>query len=292
MELRTLHYFLTVAQEQNITHAAQKLHMSQPPLSRQLHQLEEELGVTLFIRGKRKIELTDEGRYLMQQARYILNMAYYTAAELSLMKNCEAKGTLLLGVTETCSASVLPTVLPQFQQKYSKIKFDILCESSNEIIQKLEEGVLDIGIIREPFEMSTLETHFLKKEKWIVAVGKEHSLANCEVVTLEDICREPLFVPSRSPVFDEICQWFSENIDQPNVIGRYNQISSVLPLIAKNMGVCICPESVEQYADHQHIAYRYFQNKERASKLYMVRQKNKILPAAARFFWDYMCQIF
>lgn len=75
MELRTLHYFLTVAQEQNITHAAQKLHMSQPPLSRQLHQLEEELGVTLFIRGKRKIELTDEGRYLMQQARYILNMA-------------------------------------------------------------------------------------------------------------------------------------------------------------------------------------------------------------------------
>lgn len=292
MELRTLRYFLTVAQEQNITHAAQKLHMSQPPLSRQLQQLEEELGVTLFIRGKRKIELTDEGRYLMQQARYILNMADYTAAELSLMQNCEAKGTLLLGVTETSSASVLPIVLPPFHQRYSKIEYDILCESSNEIIQKLEEGIIDIGFIREPFELSNLEAHFLKREKWIVAVGIDHSLADYDVVTLEDICKEPLFIPSRSPVFDEICNWFSENAEKPNVIGRYNQISSILPLIAKNMGVCICPESVKQYADHQQIAYRYFQNKDRASKLYMVRQKNKILPAAARFFWDYVCQIF
>lgn len=292
MELRTLRYFLTVAQEQNITHAAQKLHMSQPPLSRQLQQLEEELGVTLFIRGKRKIELTDEGRYLMQQARYILNMADYTAAELSLMQNCEAKGTLLLGVTETSSASVLPIVLPQFHQRYSKIEYDILCESSNEIIQKLEEGIIDIGFIREPFELSNLEAHFLKSEKWIVAVGIDHSLADYDVVTLEDICKEPLFIPSRSPVFDEICNWFSENTEKPNVIGRYNQISSILPLIAKNMGVCICHESVKQYADHQQIAYRYFQNKDRASKLYMVRQKNKILPAAARFFWDYVCQIF
>lgn len=289
MELRLLYNFLKVAEEQNITHVAEKLHMSQPPLSRQLNQLEEELGVILFTRGKRKMELTEEGKYLVQQARYILNMVNHTETELSLMKTQEAKGTLLIGVTETCSASVLPVVLPQFKQKYPQIRYDILCESSTEITRKLEEGLLDIGIIREPMELSKLDIRFLKKEGWIVAVAKEHPLAEQKSVTLKDISKEPLFIPSRSSLFEEISNWFSANMGQPFVIGTYNQVASVLPLIAKNMGVCICPESVEQYADHDKIAYLHLQNHDYVSSLYMMKLKNKMLPAAARLFWDFMC---
>lgn len=289
MELRTLKYFLMVAKEQNITHAARKLHMSQPPLSRQLSQLEEELGVTLFLRGKRKIELTDEGKYLMQQARYILDMADYTAAELSQMQQREAKGTLLIGVTETCSASILPVVLPLFRQKYPKIGYDILCENSNEICRQLEEGILDIGIIRDPLDMSKFETQFLKKETWVVAVSKENHLAERKSVKMDEICSEPLFIPSRQPICDEICRWFSANSGQLNIMGKYNQVASVLPLIAENMGVCICPESVERYADHQRIAYLYLENQESTSLLYMIKQRSKMLPAAAKVFWNFLC---
>lgn len=289
MELRTLHYFLTVAEELNITHAAEKLHMSQPPLSRQLSQLEEELGVTLFLRGKRKMELTEEGKYLVQQARYILNMAAHTAAQLSQMQQREVKGTLLLGVTETCSASTLPAVLPLFLQKYPQITYDILCGNSNEICRKLEEGILDIGIIRDPLDLSKFESHFLKKESWIAIVGKAHPLAGRATVTVEQICGEPLFIPSRPPLYDEICGWFSEKTGEVHVLGKYNQVASVLPLIAANMGVGICPESVDRYADCQRISCLKLVEPERASRLYMVRLRNKLLPASAKAFWDVIC---
>lgn len=138
-------------------------------------------------------------------------------------------------------------------------------------------------------ELSKLDTQFLKKERWIVAVAKEHPLAERESVTLKDISEEPLFIPSRSSLFEEISQWFLANMGQPFVIGTYNQVASVLPLIAKNMGVCICPESVEQYADHDKISYLHLQNHDYISRLYMMKLKNKMLPAAARLFWDFMC---
>lgn len=288
MELRTLNYFLTVAEELNITHAARKLHMSQPPLSRQLAQLEEELGVTLFIRGKRKIELTEEGKYLMQQARYILNMASHTAAQLSQMQPGEAKGTLLLGVTETCSASTLPAVLPSFLKKYPQITYEILCGNSNEICRKLEEGILDIGIIRDPLELSKFEAHFLKKESWIAIVGREHPLAGRREIQVEELFEEPLFIPSRQPLYDEICGWFSEKAGEIRVLGKYNQVASVLPLIMANMGVGICPESVDKYADCQRISCLKLTKPERASRLYMVRMRNKLLPASARVFWEFI----
>ena len=99
-----------------------------------------------------------------------------------------------------------------------EIRYDILCESSTEISRKLEEGLLDIGIIREPMELSKLDTQFLKKEGWIVAVAKEHPLAECESVVLKDISEEPLFIPSRSSLFEEISQWFSVNMGQPFVV--------------------------------------------------------------------------
>lgn len=292
MELRTLQYFLTVAEEQNITRAAERLHMSQPPLSRQLSQLEAELGVTLFRRGKRKTELTEEGKYLVQQARSILNMAAYTEMELQHMQNSEARGTLLLGVTDTCGFSILPSVLPEFRQKYPKIGYDILCEGSSEIMRKLDEGLLDVGIIREPFETLRLEVHYLKKGSWVVLVSNANLLARRSSVSLADICAEPLFVPSRSPIFEEICSWFTESQLEPNIIGMYSQTSGILPLIAENMGICICPESAGQYADGRKLSVIPLENKEKASKIYMVREKHKIPSAAARLFWNHMKELF
>ena len=200
MELRTLKYFLTVASELNITKAARKLNISQPPLSRQLSLLEEELGVQLFVRGKRRIQLTEEGKYLAQQAEHILNLAEHTAQQLEEMKQQTVKGTLLLGVTETCSASVLPAILPDFKTFYPQISYDIWCGNSNDVCRRIKEGITDIGIIRAPLDEQNFETVFLKTETWIAIVSRQHPLAGQTGVSLERLSREPLFIPSRQPL--------------------------------------------------------------------------------------------
>lgn len=287
MELRTLRYFLTVAEEKNITHAAQKLNISQPPLSRQLSQLEEELGVALFIRGKRHIQLTEEGKYLAQQAQHILNMAEQTRQQLTEMKGQEVKGMLLLGVTETCSASILPSVLPQFRARFPQVSYDIWCGSSSDIGQRIEQGILDIGIIREPLSMENFEARYLADEAWIAITGKAHPLAASRSVTLEQLCREPLFIPSRQPLQNEIHNWLATLSGSYEIAGMYNQISSIIPLITGNMGVAICPESVKKYTDDRLLSYLNIRKPKLITGLYMIAARSRLKTPAAKAFWEY-----
>lgn len=288
MELRTLKYFLAVATELNITHAAQKLNISQPPLSRQLAQLEEELGVKLFIRGKRRIQLTEEGKYLAQQAENILNMAEHTTQQLVQMQNNTVRGTLALGVTETCSANILSAILPEFSKQHPMISYDIWSGSTNDVCQRIEQGVADIGIVRDPPELSSFDSLYLRDEVWITVVGHSHPLAQTTVITLEQLCCEPLFIPSRQPLKTEIQQWFSTATKSAAVMGFYNQISSIIPLITQNMGAAICPESVRRYTDDRQVAYLKIEKPEHMSRLYMISARNKLLPAGGRAFWNFV----
>lgn len=306
MELRTLHYFLTVAAEQNITHAARKLNISQPPLSRQLSQLEEELGVTLFIRGKRRIQLTEEGKYLAQQAQHILDMAQHTTQQLAQMKSQEVKGVLLLGITETCSASVLPGILPQFSRLYPHVSYNIWCGSSTDISQRVEQGLLDIGIVREPISMENLEFSRISQEAWIAVAPKGHPLAakgKAEVdirfseaihsnpetppATLDQICQYPLFIPSRQPLQNEVHNWLSTNGGSYQIIGMYNQISSIIPLVARNMGIAIAPPSIKKYTDDRKLDYIDIAPPSLVTGIYMICARRKLLSAGARAFWDF-----
>ncbi len=290
MELRTLQYFLTVAQELNITHAARKLNISQPPLSRQLAQLESELGVTLFIRGKRKIQLTEEGKYLAQQAEHILNMANHTTQQLTQMGEQIVKGFLSIDVTETCSASILPDIIPTFQKRYPLISYDIWCGNSNDICQRLEQGIAEIGFIREPFNSSNFETVSLKKETWIAVVSKDHPLAAQTTIQLDELCEEPLFIPSRQPLQSEIHNWFLEISKPCHVFCLYNQISSIIPLIISNMGIAISPISVKRYTDNGKLAYLNIISPEYISYLSMIRKRHHVLPTNAQVFWDFVLE--
>lgn len=292
MELRTLRYFLTVAQEQNITHAAKKLNISQPPLSRQLSQLEDELGVSLFVRGKRHIQLTEEGKYLAQQAQHILNMAEQTRQQLTEMKDETVKGMLLLGVTETCSASILPAVLPGFRQLYPQVSYDIWCGSSSDIGQRIQQGILDIGIIREPLSMENFESGYLTNESWIAITSKTHPLSISSHVTIEQLCREPLFIPSRQPLQNEIHNWLAPFSGSYKIMGLYNQISSIIPLISGNMGVAICPESIKKYTDDRQLSYLDISKPHLITGLYMICARNRLKTPAARVFWEYVTDIF
>ena len=288
MELRTLKYFLTVASELNITKAARKLNISQPPLSRQLSLLEEELGAQLFDRRKRRIQLTVEGQYLPQQAEHILILAEHTAQQLEEMKQQTVKGTLLLGVTETCSASVLPAILPDFKTFYPQISYDIWCGNSNDVCRRIKEGITDIGIIRAPLDEQNFETVFLKTETWIAIVSRQHPLAGQTGVSLERLSREPLFIPSRQPLQSEILNWFSSASESYQIFALYNQLAGIIPLIAQNTGVAICPESVKLYTDDRRLAYLKITEPEPTSHLYMICGRNRLLSAGAKAFWNYV----
>ena len=291
MELRTLNYFLTVAQEKNITRAARKLNISQPPLSRQLSQLEEELDVTLFIRGKRHIQLTEEGKYLAQQAQHILNMAEHTRQQLLEMKSQTVKGTLLLGVTETCSAGTLPSILPGFRERFPQVSFDLWCGSSSDVGQRIEQGLLDIGIIREPLSMENFESTYLADEGWIALTSKDHPLAKKPYINLEQLCQIPLFIPSRQPLQNEIHNWLATLPGSYEIVGMYNQISSIIPLISGNMGIAICPESVKKYTDDRRLSYLNIKKPQLITGLYMICARNRLKTPAARAFWEYVTNI-
>ncbi len=291
MELRTLQYFLAVAREKNITHATQKLNMAQPPLSRQLQQLEEELGGPLFIRGKRKLQLTQEGEYLVQQAEAILNLATLTKEHVLEMRENTMKGMLSICATETCSSSIFPEIIPHFQSQFPQIRYDIWCGSSNDVCDRVEQGISDIGFLRSPFHNSNLESVSLKTEPWIAVVSHEHPLGSLKSVTLKDLYQYPLMIPSGEPLQGEIRHWISDGHYSLQILCLYNQVSSILPLISQNIGIAICPESVKRDPSSQNYVYLEIADKPYISELYMIRKRNQVLPPTAKVFWEWVKDI-
>ena len=176
MDLKDLQYFLAVAQAGTITGAAAKLCMAQPPLSRQMKELEEELGTTLFIRGKRHIRLTEEGIFLRQQAEEILSLMEKTRGQLSRM-GTGAGGLISIGVTESCGAGVLSDIIERFHSDFPGIRYNIWCGNGDEINDKLDKGLVDLGIVREPFRTEKYESALIKTESWTALLSREHPMA-------------------------------------------------------------------------------------------------------------------
>lgn len=283
-----MQYFLAVAEEGNITRAAEKLRMAQPPLSRQMKSLEEELGAPLFIRGKRKIQLTEEGAYLRQKAEEILDLMEKTESQLSKIRS-SAHGTISIGVTESCGAGVLSDMITAFHGQYPNVRYDIRCGSSDEIHDKLGKGLVDIGIVREPFHAEKYESALIKAEPWIALLSREHPMASMEgdSIPLSSIADSPLIIPSRPPLQREISQWFRQIARRYNILCMYNTLSCIIPLVENNTAVAICPEAVRYFTDRQKLVYKRLSEPEHYSNLLLVRRRHQLMPAAAGCFWDF-----
>lgn len=289
MDIKALKYFLTVAQEGTITHAAEKLCMAQPPLSRQLQQLEEELGVTLFIRGKRQIQLTEEGWYLKQQAEEILNLVDKTETQLNKIQSY-THGTISMGVTEACGASILSELIGLFHAKYPYVRFNVWCGNGDEINEKLDKNLVDIGIIREPFNTEKYESTFFKAEPWIALLSVSHPLASnsYEKIELHQLANEQLIIPSRLQLQDEINYWFNEIEQERNIFCMYNSLASIIPLVENNIGIAICPDSVRAFTNDQKLVYKKIVNPEHLSNLMVIRKRHQIMPAITSYFWNFI----
>lgn len=206
MELRVLRYFMTVARVESITHAAEILHITQPTLSRQLADLEDELGTQLLIRGKRKISLTDAGMLLLQRAEEILTIADKTEKEFKDQINLVG-GTISIGSVESLTTQVLSKILKAFNEEYPQVSYQVFSGTGDDIKERLDKGLLEVGILLEPINIEKYDFIRLpQKERWGVLTRADSPLARKDIITPKDLVGVPLFKSSRAIVQNEIAR--------------------------------------------------------------------------------------
>lgn len=243
MEFRVLKYFLTVTREENITRAAQYLHITQPTLSRQLMQLEEELGVTLFIRSNHNIILTNEGMLLKRRAEEMLDLYGKTKEELSNNQQ-NLSGEIAIGFGETQNIVELSKIIVAFREKYPDVTFDFHTGIASDVKERIESGLIDIGLLIEPVDIS--KYNFIKmprRERWCVLLKKDSPLAQKDSITAKDLVGVPLIVAKRKSVQNELENWFSEYYKKLTIIATSNvSYSNRSIMVANNMGVALVHE--------------------------------------------------
>lgn len=239
MELRVLRYFLVVAREENITRAAALLHVTQPTLSRQMIQLEEELGVKLFHRGKYHVLLTDDGILLRRRAQEIVDLAEKTEREFHRQEG-ELTGEVAVGAGETSSMTDLSKKIAAFRQEHPLVRFSMYSATADDIKDRLENGLLDLGLLAEPVNIGRYSfLRMPKRDQWGVWVRRDHPLAEKEVVTPQDLLEIPLLLAKREEVRSELAAWFGDDYEKVEIAGTFNLILNAANMVRNHVGVAL-----------------------------------------------------
>lgn len=239
MELRVLRYFLTVAQEENITRAAEALHMTQPTLSRQLSQLEEELGARLFERGARHITLTDAGLLLRRRAQELLALAGKTERELAA-QGAPLAGEISLGCGVLESVRVLARLMGGFSALNPGVSFELFTGTADEIRERMDRGATDIALLLEP--AGTERYQFMRldvRERWAAVMRPDDPLAALESVSAADLARRELIMPLREAVKNELASWFGELYPSLRIRYTSNISTNAAILAQKGFGILV-----------------------------------------------------
>lgn len=240
MELRVLKYFLMTAREENITKAAGLLHITQPTLSRQLMQLEDELGVKLFSRSNHNIKLTEDGMLLRRRAQEIISLAEKTQEELS-GNNGELAGEISVGCAETRNMNFLSARIAAFRERNPLVRFAIYTANADDIKERIEKGLTDLGLMMEPVDISRYEfVRMPAREQWAVMVKEDSPLAQKEFVTPQDLVGVPLIFVHRRSVKNEIANWFGRYYDKLEIAATYNLVLNAVSMVQNGVGTAIC----------------------------------------------------
>ncbi len=240
MELRVLRYFLAVAREENITRAAALLHVTQPTLSRQLMQLENELGVRLFRRSQYHVVLTEDGMLLRRRAQEIVELADKAQRELQHAE-AELTGEIAIGCGETVAMNFLSAHIRAFRQRHPQVQFRIYSAMADDVKERIEKGLLDMGLLTEPVDIGRYA--FLRtpqKDRWGVLLPKDHPLARQPYVTPGDLLGLPLLLSSRASVRNELAGWFGEVYDRVEVAATFNLVLNAANMVRNGVGVALC----------------------------------------------------
>ncbi|MBO8469594.1 MAG: LysR family transcriptional regulator [Spirochaetes bacterium] len=245
MELRVLKYFLTIAEEENITKAAEILHVTQPTLSRQIMQLEDELGVKLFKRSKYCVKLTEDGMYLKKRAEEILSLADNTARTIS---SKEISGTISIGCTETHSMKELASMMRKFHSIHPGVNYNVYTTNTDGIKEGIEKGTIDIALMTEPVDTSRFDAiHLSGKERWGAIVRQDSELASKHSVSPEDLINKALLLPIRQEVQYTLESWFGKSFQELCIPVRYNLGRNVAVMVQEGIGIGIGFDLFSEY---------------------------------------------
>ena len=287
MELRTLRYFIVVAQEKNITRAAELLNMSQPPLSSQMRNLEEELGVQLFVRGKRHLTLTAEGEVLLRRARQILDMEEKTVQEIISMRN-SMSGTLHLALVEGRAPYLAARWIAGFREEFPLVHYNLWNGSGDDVLERLHKGLADLAIIATPYDNENVEGFSVEREPWTALIPRKHPLARSSEneIPLKCLVGQPLIVPSRKSRIQAIRQWFAEIGAEPSILCETSNYIDAAALVERQVGISIFPRTANIPNDS--LVFKEISGKDKTLEYLFVWRKGRPLPSVEEKFIDYV----
>lgn len=295
MELRVLKYFLSVAQTGSMTAAAHSLHVTQPTLSRQLQDLEYELGKKLFLRGSHHVSLTRDGMLLRQRAEEIMEIVSQTEAEFYAGSRA-VTGDIYIGCGESQALSLLAEVINLFHSDHPQVRFHLHSGNAEDVTERLERGILDFGILIQPTDISRYDSLPLPlKDTWGLILRKDHVLAKRKTIRPADLAEVPLFL-SRQTFRNEklkgiIADWFGEWGGSVKVAGTYNLIFNAALLIRAGMGCALGLDRLINATSQSDLCFRPLKPKLEVG-LDIVWKKNRIFSDAAEKFLERMKENF
>lgn len=283
MDLRLLTYFLTIAKYQNITQAAQALHMTQPALSRQLKELEQSLGVTLFLRGKRKTTLTEEGLLLQARAEEILSLVEKTKSEFEDTQK-QLAGIIHMGCAETYAMKCITDTLHTIQEDYPHIGLRITSADETQVMNDLEKGLLDFGVVVEPSmskQYEYLELPYV--DHWGLIMKEDDSLAQEDAITPNMLYDKPLIISAQAHMNKEFTSWWNAP-DKPMQIASYiSLLYNGSLLVQSGVGYLFALDKIISPCQANGLAFRPL-SPTLTSRTYLTWKKDRPLSHTAHYF--------
>ena len=288
MEIKQLRNFVKIVEEGNITRAAQKLNMSQPPLSTQMHQLEMELNCVLFQRGSRNIILTDAGAILYEKAKTILILSDQIPENINSLET--AASVLHLGIISSVSNYLPDSIIPSYIQKHPNISYRIYEKNTYQLIDDIFSNIVDMAIVRTPFQNTGL-TCYPIKNNLMYAVGKKHFFDNIlsESVDLKDLSNSPLIIYRRWE--DILRKHFLSYTIAPQFQCINDDARTTLYWAEAGLGIGIVPESIITKTKGSDIVLKPIKDSSLASEITLIHLKGKALSSAAKAFIAYIREI-
>ncbi|MCM1270728.1 MAG: LysR family transcriptional regulator [Ruminococcus flavefaciens] len=289
MEIKVLRYFLTIAREGSITNAANFLHVTQPTLSRQIHDLEDELGQKLFTRGSHNMTLTTEGMILRKRAEEIISMVDKTEAEFTSMEEAVG-GDIYIGGGETDAIKFLAKVAKELHDTYPNIHYHLYSGNAQDVTERLDKGLLDFGVLVHPADISKYDyLNIPAKDTWGVVMRKDSPLAEKETICKEDLIGIPL-ICSRQAISqerskNEFTQWFGEDFDKLDIVTTFNLVYNAAIMVDAGLGYAVTIDKIANTSENSTLCFRPLEPK-LDSGLNIIWKKYQVFSSAAELFLE------
>ena len=290
MEIRVLRYFLEIAREENMTRAAARLHVSQPSLSRQMKELEEELGKKLFTRSNYSIHLTDEGMLLRKRAEDLLAIADKITNEFRTMDDITG-GDIYIGCAESYLIKYLAVAVRNLNERYPGIHYHIISGDTAIVAERLDRGLFDLAFIVEPPDLSKYNyLEVPESDTWGVIMRKDCPLAQKSAIQLEDLIPYPVFCSEQSAKVD-LPRWCGEKVDQLQIMATFNLSNNGAVFVREGLGVELTFDKLIEITPDSTLCFRPI-TPELHTKMYVIWKKYQVFTPVAQLLLDELKKIF